>query len=176
MLIFRGLTLIVLKNQQITPFPAELRALGGGFLPDISAAPRCWQWLTVILGVGAPVALLIQAVKERRIRKKFGPEKRTHGLVRHQDSRFIALLMLTITFLLASYRGTPIVLIMLAVLVIVYYGSHEQQRLRPAHLRDRRQPARGRALRHQDQARHLPGSSSTWASSPPWPASFSRPG
>ena len=33
MLIFRGLTLITLKNQQITPFPGELRALGGGFLP-----------------------------------------------------------------------------------------------------------------------------------------------
>jgi putative multiple sugar transport system permease protein len=43
MLIFRGLAPITLKNQQITPFPCELRALGGGFLPDIPAEPRRWS-------------------------------------------------------------------------------------------------------------------------------------
>jgi ABC-type xylose transport system permease subunit len=44
---------------------------------------------------------------------------------------FIALLMLTITFLLASYRGTPIVLIVLAVLVIVCpQGRRQRQRCR----------------------------------------------
>ena len=119
MLIFRGLTLIVLKNQQITPFPGELRALGGGFLPDISGGTSVLEWLTVILGVGATLALVIQAVKERRIRKKFELENEPVAWFATKTA-FIALLMLTITFLLASYRGTPIVLIVLAVLVIVY--------------------------------------------------------
>jgi putative multiple sugar transport system permease protein len=119
MLIFRGLTLITLKNQQITPFPSELRALGGGFLPDISGGTSVLEWLTVILGVGATAALLIQALKERRIRKKFDLENEPMAWFATKTT-FIALLMLIITFLLASYRGTPIVLIVLAVLVIAY--------------------------------------------------------
>ncbi|MDJ0459738.1 sugar ABC transporter permease [Arthrobacter sp. NQ7] len=119
MLIFRGLTLITLKNQQITPFPAELRALGGGFLPDISGGTSVLEWLTVILGVGATAALLIQALKERRIRRKFDLE--SEPLVWFViKTAFTALLMLIITFLLASYRGTPIVLVVLAALVIAY--------------------------------------------------------
>jgi putative multiple sugar transport system permease protein len=74
MLIFRGLTLITLKNQQITPFPNELRALGGGFLPDISGGTSVLEWLTVILGVGGTAAILFQAIKERRVRRKFNLE------------------------------------------------------------------------------------------------------
>ncbi|KLD33361.1 sugar ABC transporter permease, partial [Xanthomonas perforans] len=36
MLLFRGLTQMTLGNTQITPFPTEYRALGGGYLfPDL---------------------------------------------------------------------------------------------------------------------------------------------
>ena len=119
MLIFRGLTLITLKNQQITPFPDELRALGGGFLPDISGGTSVLEWLTVILGVGGTAALLFQAIKERRIRRKFNLENEPMAWFATKTA-FIALLMLVITFLLASYRGTPIVLVVLAGLVIAY--------------------------------------------------------
>src|SRR6478609_4560082 len=119
MLIFRGLTLITLKNQQITPFPDELRALGGGFLPDISGGTSVLEWLTVILGVGGTAALLFQSIKERRVRRRFNLENEPMAWFATKTA-FIALLMLVITFLLASYRGTPIVLIVLAVLVIVY--------------------------------------------------------
>jgi putative multiple sugar transport system permease protein len=119
MLIFRGLTLITLKNQQITPFPDELRALGGGFLPDISGGTSMLEWLTVILGVGGTAAILFQAIKERRVRRRFNLENEPMAWFAIKTA-FIALLMLSITFLLASYRGTPIVLIVLAVLVIVY--------------------------------------------------------
>jgi putative multiple sugar transport system permease protein len=119
MLIFRGLTLITLKNQQITPFPNEMRALGGGFLPDISGGASALEWLTVILGVGGTAAILFQAIKERRVRRKFDLENEPMAWFATKTT-FIALLMLAITFLLASYRGTPIVLIVLAVLVIVY--------------------------------------------------------
>jgi putative multiple sugar transport system permease protein len=119
MLIFRGLTLITLKNQQITPFPDELRALGGGFLPDISGGTSVLEWLTVILGVGGTAALLFQSIKERRVRRRFNLENEPMAWFATKTV-FIALLMLVITFLLASYRGTPIVLIVLAALVIAY--------------------------------------------------------
>jgi putative multiple sugar transport system permease protein len=119
MLIFRGLTLITLKNQQITPFPDELRALGGGFLPDISGGTSVLEWLTVILGVGGTAALLFQSIKERRVRRRFNLENEPLAWFATKTA-FIAVLMLVITFLLASYRGTPIVLLVLAALVIAY--------------------------------------------------------
>ena len=76
--------------------------------------------LTVILGVGATLALLIQSIKERRIRAKFELENEPMAWFVDQDRVHRRCCMLVITFLLASYRGIPIVLIMLAVLVIVY--------------------------------------------------------
>jgi ABC-type xylose transport system permease subunit len=35
MLIFRGLTLVLLRGQSIGPFPGEFQALSSGFIPDI---------------------------------------------------------------------------------------------------------------------------------------------
>jgi putative multiple sugar transport system permease protein len=119
MLIFRGMTLITLKNQQITPFPNEMRALGGGFLPDISGGNSALEWLTVILGVLATSVMVFQAVKERRVRRRLDLEDEPLSWF-VVKTVFSALLVLTITFLLASYRGTPIVLVVLAVLVIAY--------------------------------------------------------
>ncbi|CAH0257243.1 Xylose transport system permease protein XylH [Microbacterium sp. Bi128] len=140
MLIFRGLTLIVLKNQQITPFPGELRALGGGFLPDISGGTSVLEWLTVILGVGATLALVIQAVKERRIRKKFELENEPMAwfatktaFLAHADHHLPA----------RQLPGHPNRPDRAGGPGDRLHGPDEQQRLRPAHLRTRRQPARG---------------------------------
>ena len=143
MLIFRGLTLVVLGNQQIRRSPAKYRALGNGFLPDISGGTSALDRLTVILGVGATLALVIQAVKDRRIRQKFDLEVEPIGLVRHQARRSSPLLMLTVTFLLASYKGTPIVADRAGGPGARLHGPDEPHRLRPPHLRHRRQPARG---------------------------------
>ena len=73
----------------------------------------------MILGVGGTAAILFQAIKERRVRRKFNLENEPMAWFAVKNG-FIAVLMLIITFLLASYRGTPIVLIVLAALVILY--------------------------------------------------------
>ncbi|MEH0110257.1 multiple monosaccharide ABC transporter permease [Tersicoccus sp. MR15.9] len=119
MLVFRGLTLITLRNQQITPFPEELRALGGGFLPDLSGGNSVLEWLTVILGVGATAAFVTRELRQRRIRIRFNLESEPTSWFAVKIG-FSALLMLFMTFLLASYRGTPIVLIVLGVLIVGY--------------------------------------------------------
>jgi putative multiple sugar transport system permease protein len=119
MLIFRGMTLITLHNQQITPFPDPIRALGGGFLPDLSGGQSSFEWLTVFLGVSAAAILAFQAFKERRVRQRLRliDEPMAWFVL---STVFAAALLLSITFLLARYRGTPIVLVVLAVLVVGY--------------------------------------------------------
>jgi putative multiple sugar transport system permease protein len=88
-------------------------------LPDLSGGSSALEWLTVVLGVAAASAMVFQAVKERRIRRKLDLDDEPIVWFTVKTA-FTALLILTITFLLASYRGTPIVLVVLAVLVTAY--------------------------------------------------------
>lgn len=131
MLIFRGLTQVVLGSTQITPFPNELRSLGGGFLPDLGGGTSFLEPLTVVLGVLSTVFLVGQGVRQRLIRRKLNLEDEPFAWFMLKLA-FSGALVLTITYLLASYRGTPIVLLVLGVLVVVYsavmarsvYGRH----------------------------------------------------
>ena len=119
MLTFRGLTQIALQNQQISPFPDEFRALGSGFLPDLGGGTSLLEPLTVGLGLLATVLLVAQGVRSRMARRKYDVEDEPLAwfLVKLV---FTAGLILLITFLLASYRGTPIVLVVLGILTVGY--------------------------------------------------------
>ena len=118
MLIFRGLALVVLGNANIGSFPAEYRAIGNGFVTDVFGDFEI-DPLTLGVGALAIIALIVQQVRTRRGRQKYG-----------QDVEpvvwFITKLVLVsagigfFVYSLASYKGIPITLIILAVLVLVY--------------------------------------------------------
>ncbi|WP_295124765.1 multiple monosaccharide ABC transporter permease [uncultured Leifsonia sp.] len=117
MLAFRGAAQIALGNQQISFFPKEFRAIGSGFLPAFGTTG--YEPLTMILGLLASVAILYTSIRQRAVRRKYDLEDEplwwfTVKLV------FLVALVLVMTLLLASYNGTPIVLIILAVLVVAY--------------------------------------------------------
>ncbi len=119
MLTFRGLTQIALQNQQISPFPDEFRALGSGFLPDLGGGTTLVEPLTMGIGLLATALLVAQGIRSRLARKKFAVEDEPFAwfvlkLV------FTAGIILFVTYLLASYRGTPIVLVVLGILTVVY--------------------------------------------------------
>ncbi|MEQ6897894.1 multiple monosaccharide ABC transporter permease [Microbacterium sp. KR10-403] len=119
MLLFRGLAQILLHNTQISPFDDGFRAIGSGFLPDLGGGTSFLEPLTMILGVGAVVALVGMSVRSRRSRAKNGLALEPLGWFTLKTA-FMAVLILGIAWLLASYRGTPVVLIILGVLVVVY--------------------------------------------------------
>ena len=117
MLAFRGAAQIALGNQQISFFPKEFRAIGSGFLPAFGNTG--YEPLTMILGLVASIAILASSLRQRAVRRKYDLEDEPLWwfiikLV------FLVLLVLIVTVLLASYNGTPIVLIILALLVIGY--------------------------------------------------------
>ncbi|WP_448003017.1 multiple monosaccharide ABC transporter permease [Agromyces bauzanensis] len=118
MLIFRGLALVVLGNANIGSFPAEYRALGNGFLSDVFGDFEI-DPLTLGVGALAIVTLIVQQVRTRRGRQKYGQD--VEPMV-----WFITKLVLVsaaigfFAYSLASYKGIPVTLIILAVLVLVY--------------------------------------------------------
>ncbi|MEU6098051.1 multiple monosaccharide ABC transporter permease [Streptomyces sp. NPDC047079] len=118
MLLFRGLTEILLKGQTLGPFPDGLQKIGNGFLPE--AGPNTnYQNLTLLLGLVLVAAVVWQETRDRRRQREFAldvPPARLFAL------KLLALVaaILVLTLLLASYKGAPIVLLVLGVLVVGY--------------------------------------------------------
>ncbi|MHA7190118.1 multiple monosaccharide ABC transporter permease [Arthrobacter sp. MDT2-16] len=122
MLVFRGLTQIVLENQRITGFPEEYRQLGGGFLfPGLfPAETNLLDWTTVGLGVIAVALLVATQLRGRATRARLKLEDEPASWF-FTKLGFIAAIILGLTYLLASSRsGTPIVLVVLGVLIVGY--------------------------------------------------------
>jgi putative multiple sugar transport system permease protein len=119
LLTFRGGTQMVLGNVPITPFPPEYTAIGSGFLPDLGGGTSFVEPLTMVLGLLATAGLVFQEIRERRKRVKLGLEDEPAAWFWVKVG-FIIVFLMAITFILASYRGTPIVLVILGVLVLVY--------------------------------------------------------
>ena len=118
MLIFRGLALVVLGNANIGSFPTEYRALGNGFLSNVFGELEL-DPLTLGVAAIAVIALFVQQFRTRKGRASYG--QTVEPIV-----WFIAkLVLITVAigffaYALASYKGIPITLIVLAVLVLVY--------------------------------------------------------
>ena len=117
MLIFRGAAFIALGNQQISPFPDPFRAIGSGFLPTLGDSG--YEPITVVIGLVTIVAIVLSGLRGRLTRKKYNLEDEPIWWFSLKLAFMVALVLL-VTLLLASYNGTPVVLIILGVLVVVY--------------------------------------------------------
>ncbi|MGH8869757.1 MAG: multiple monosaccharide ABC transporter permease [Actinomycetes bacterium] len=118
MLLFRGATQITLQGQSIAPFPGGFQDMSTGFLPEIGPETN-YHNLTLLVGLVVAVVAVVQEVRDRRAAQRYG----TSGL---PSSWFLAKCVAIVVFVvlftltLASYRGIPIVLIILLVLFGVY--------------------------------------------------------
>lgn len=120
MLLFRGLTLVLLTGGTINALPGEFVAIGKGTLP---------QWFGTILGGHDPVTLIValvvvastigQTVRTRRRRRSLDlpVEPRASMVVKMV---LIAVGVLGFAWILSANAGLPIILIILAVLIMLF--------------------------------------------------------
>ncbi|MEU2419478.1 multiple monosaccharide ABC transporter permease [Streptomyces sp. NPDC007851] len=118
MLLFRGLTEILLQGQTIGPFPNGLQNLGNGFLPEVGPHTN-YHNITLLLGLVLIAAVVWQEFRDRRRQQEFALEVPPTRLFLLKLTALVAAI-LVMTMLLASYKGAPIVLIVLGVLVVGY--------------------------------------------------------
>ncbi|MEV6024193.1 multiple monosaccharide ABC transporter permease [Streptomyces sp. NPDC052036] len=118
MLLFRGLTEILLKGQTLGPFPDGLQKLGNGFLPEVGPNTN-YHNLTLLLGLVLIAAVVWQELRDRRRQQEFALDALPARLFALKLVALVAAI-LTLTMLLASYNGAPIILIVLGVLVVGY--------------------------------------------------------
>lgn len=117
MLAFRGAAQIALQNKDISTFPQPFRDLGSGFLPTFGSSG--YEPLTMALGAFATLALVISTIRQRAARRKYELESEPFWWFLLKLV-FTAGLVLYVTVLLASYDGTPVVLIVLGLLTVLY--------------------------------------------------------
>ncbi|MER5514396.1 multiple monosaccharide ABC transporter permease [Streptomyces sp. NPDC002763] len=118
MLLFRGLTEILLQGQTIGPFPNGLQNLGNGFLPEVGPHTN-YHNITLLLGIVLIAAVVWQEFRDRRRQQEFALDVPPTRLFLLKLTALIAAI-LVLTMLLASYKGAPIVLIVLGALVVGY--------------------------------------------------------
>ncbi|WP_424474776.1 multiple monosaccharide ABC transporter permease [Oceanobacillus kimchii] len=117
MLIFRGLTLIVLDGRTIAPFPENFRSLSSSFIPNIFATET--HFLTIIIGGILSLIYVLNEVRIRRANVKYNFETLSFPLFVSKIF-FILIILNLFTFVLAQYAGIPYVLIILLLLIFGY--------------------------------------------------------
>src|SRR5690625_4004715 len=70
MLIFRGLTLVVLGGKTIAPFPDSFRSMSSSFIPDVFWGEE-FKIFTVIIGIVISIVFVINEVRLRRTNIKY---------------------------------------------------------------------------------------------------------
>lgn len=118
MLLFRGLTMVVLEGQSIAPFPKGFQKMSSGFLPDIFGGGPV-HVLTIVIGLFLSLILIFNEVKNRRTQLKYGFEVTPIGIFFAKLVAFFAIINV-FSYILATYEGIPNILIILGVLIIVY--------------------------------------------------------
>ena len=118
MLVFRGLTLVLLQGASVGPFPTGFQKISSGFIPDVFNG-KDHHLTTLMLAVIFALALVYLDYRKRTKRVE-------HGFEVSGMATFLARNLLIVgaiayfSYLLASYKGLPNVLIVLIVLTIAY--------------------------------------------------------
>jgi len=137
MLVFKGLSLAVLGGKSVGPFPTEFQLLSAGFIPDIigpftlvaptlDAAGKAivgssivLHSTTMVIGILIVLAMVFSGLRTRSRRMNNGYESEPFALFIIKTA-IIAGLILYVTYLVASYKGLPNVLIVMSILIAAF--------------------------------------------------------
>jgi putative multiple sugar transport system permease protein len=118
MLVFKGLALALLAGQSVGPFPAEFQMLSSGFIPDLFSVEGL-KLTSLLLGLVVAVALAVAGVRARANRLRHGVQAEPLAFFLARTAVFAALLVY-LSYLLASYKGLPNVLVVMALLIVLF--------------------------------------------------------
>jgi putative multiple sugar transport system permease protein len=119
MLVFRGLAIVFLTGGTIGGLPSSYVAIGGRWVPSWLGNVGDLDVFTLLIGVLGAVGYVVSQLSARsKLKARNLPmESSTVFIVK---SVLISAAMLFFSYLLASHEGTPWVLILLGVLILVY--------------------------------------------------------
>jgi putative multiple sugar transport system permease protein len=118
MLLFRGMTLQVLENISLSPFPGEYQKIAGGFLNRILGG-NGFDVFTLVIFALALVGYGVSQFRSRQARIKYQQTVEAFPLF-VLKLELISAVVMAFGYQLSRSRGLPIVLIILGVLIMAY--------------------------------------------------------
>ncbi len=119
MLVFKGLALAVLQGQSVGPFPSTFQKLSSGFIPELFAGAGRLHPTSLLIGAALALALVYASVKVRAREQSHGIEVEPYAFFVGK-SAVLAGVVLYFTYLIASHRGLPNVLVVMTTLIALY--------------------------------------------------------
>ncbi|WP_226961319.1 MULTISPECIES: multiple monosaccharide ABC transporter permease [Streptomyces] len=116
MLLFRGATQILLDGQSVSPFPKGFQDISQGFLPEVGPNTN-YHNLTVLLGVAVCAIALFQEWRQRQQAQAYELHVLPFRMFLLKCAVIVAAMM-AFTLTLASYRGVPVILLILGGLLV----------------------------------------------------------
>jgi putative multiple sugar transport system permease protein len=122
MLIFRGLTFILLQGESVGPFPTGFQKISSGFIPDFFQGTlngKPFHVTTILIGALLSILLIVMDIRARKNQQKYGFEV-TPFYFSIVKNIVITGAVMGLCYLMASYKGLPNVLILLSLLIAGY--------------------------------------------------------
>ena len=124
MLVFRGLTYLVLSNRPLGPFPKEFGILSTGFIPDFlsisdPAASTIKNYLALIVVLVLVGLAIYYGFRDRRRNEAHGTENEPYAFFILQMG-IISVVAVFLGYQLSTYRGLPNVLVVMGLLIALY--------------------------------------------------------
>lgn len=119
MLIFRGLTIVLLGGRTISSFPESFRRLSSGFIPDVFNGESL-NLMAITIGIIVSLALASIIIHGYLRKKSYGFEVTSLTILGVKVVAVVAIIMI-FSYILATHAGIPNVLLILSVLVAIYH-------------------------------------------------------
>src|ERR1700742_1187878 len=120
MLVFKGLALALLQGQSVGPFPDDFQLLSSGFIPELFPSAAHLYPTSLAISAVLVFALVYASAKGRFREQAHGIEVEPYAVFVAKNV-ILAGVILYFTYLIASHRGLPNVLVIMTAL-IAFYG------------------------------------------------------
>lgn len=119
MLIFRGLSNVILNGLTISSLPKSYLNLFNTFVPDIFNGPKDFNITCMVVGILACIIFVISQIVSRntKIKKGYEVESLLSMIIK---VGLICLAVLAFMFRLAQYNGIPTVLFWIVAIILIY--------------------------------------------------------
>ncbi|MCH9828472.1 MAG: sugar ABC transporter permease [Gammaproteobacteria bacterium] len=118
MLVFRGITIAISDGASVGPFPSSFAAISSGFLPDPFTKTGI-HLLSLLIGVAVAALFLVVEfrARARSVSRNASVQSMPVFVLRNGA---VTLLLLAFCYMLAQYRGIPMVVLIMGLLIAAY--------------------------------------------------------
>jgi len=118
MLVFRGLTYVLLAGESVGPFPTGFQKISSGFIPDVFHVDGI-HLTTILIGIVLSIVLILLDLRGRSNQQRYGFEVTPFYFFVVKNVVITGAIM-GLCFLMASYKGLPNVLVLLFIFITAY--------------------------------------------------------